>query len=377
MDDARNLVICIDGTKNEPADARTNVQRLFRLLDKEPARQVVYYQPGVGTLDPIGVLGTLSRAGLRLLDAMTAWMMQRHVRAAYRFLSDHYRPGDRIFLFGFSRGAYAVRVLAGMLSTVGLLHAGMEEMYPFAWKLYASYKPRRASTRAERERQARELRRFHRFQSTYGRQVNVHFVGVWDTVSSVGNPWRPKVFNRTSVNGRVSTIRHAMALDERRILFLQNLWGAAKRGQDVRQVWFPGVHADVGGGYRSGTDSELAKIPFAWMLREARQAGLRVDQRAVGTARLASAAAQVRRYALAPIHDELAAHRTWRLLERLPIPRRTRQGNQWGALSYQPHHGRRRDLLDGALVHYSVFERMLGDADYQPTNLPRQLVIVH
>ena len=372
MDNPRNLIICIDGTNNEPGVAKTNVQRLFRVLVKEPGRQLVYYQPGVGTLDPVGTMGALRRSGLRLLDAMNAWMMQRHVGAAYRYLCEHYMPGDRIFLFGFSRGAYAVRVLAGMLSTVGLLYPGMQEMYPFAWKLYASYDPRSTSAGGR----APYCQATRSFITSYGRTVKVHFAGLWDTVSSVGNPWRPKVFYRTQKNNGVSIVRHAVSLDERRTLFLQNLWGDASAEQDIRQVWFAGVHADVGGGYKTGVDSQLAEIPFAWMLREAEQAGLLVDAEAVRKVRLPRHPKQVRHRAKGPMHDELIAHPWWRLLEHVPIPRRTRRGDGWGPLSYRPHRGRARTLFDGALIHYSVFERMIADDAYQPVNLPGRVVIV-
>lgn len=147
-------------------------------------------------------------------------------------------------------------------------------------------------------------------------------------------------------------------------------------GKPQRQVWFAGVHADVGGGYKTGADSKLAEIPFAWMLREAEQAGLIIDAEAVRKSRMRLHPKQIRHRAAGPMHDELVAHRWWRLLELLPIPRRTRRGSVWGPLSYRPHRGRARTLRDGALIHYSVFERMLADEAYQPVNLPEHIVIV-
>lgn len=375
MSAARNIVVCLDGTNNSPADARTHVQRLYRLIEKSP-NQLTYYQPGVGTLEPIGVLGPVRRRLLMGLDSASGWMLQRHVCAAYKFLSDAYREGDRLYLFGFSRGAYSVRVLAGMLNTVGLLQPGMHEMVPFAWQAYASMPalPRRADTIPPRQQQALRdyFRRIRSFRKSYSRRVPVHFLGLWDTVSSVGLPWLPRVYSHTASNPSVATVRQAMALDERRGNFVQNLWTRTPPpGQDVREVWFAGGHGDVGGGYPTGgRELELARIPLAWMLREAEAAGLLSDPRAraeVGLPDLDDDAA-LRRFALAPRHDEIRRW-LWQLSERLPIPRWLQTADGRWQRRWQPHRERARTLREGALVHESVYLRRDSDPNYRPVNL--------
>lgn len=369
----RNIVVCLDGTNNSPAAARTNVQRLYRMIEKGP-QQVAYYQPGVGTLEPIGAMGSLRRRALMLQDSASGWMLQRHVCAAYEFLSDVYRDGDRVYIFGFSRGAYSARVLAAMLNTVGLLHAGMHEMVAFAWRTYTRLPPFGAwrSSPARRQRAMSDyFRRMHGFRKSYSRPVPVHFLGLWDTVSSVGPPWLPRVYSHTANNRGVATVRHAVALDERRGKFVQNLWSTTPhRHQDVRELWFAGSHGDVGGGYANGRHGELARIPLAWMLREAEAAGLRIEPVARKDAALPDLndVAQWRKHAQAPTHDELS-HWYWRLLEWLPIPFSSQDAKGEWTRRWRPHRSRPRTLRAGALVHESVYERMRLDGAYRPVNL--------
>ena len=224
--------------------------------------QLAYYQPGIGTFAPPGVWGKMKGWFVTRLDLAVAWLLEEHVSSAYRYLMRYYRPGDRIFIYGFSRGAYSARALAAMLHKVGLLTPGNEELVSFAWD---------------------QFRRLHNdgtavgFHATFARDVRVHFLGLWDTVSSVGWAWNPKTLPYTMHNPGVDTVRHAVSLDERRVAFQQNLWGEpAPAGQSVRQVWFAGVHCDVGGGYVE-KESGLSKIPLAWMVRESEKAGLRFD----------------------------------------------------------------------------------------------------
>lgn len=378
----RNIVVCLDGTNNSPADAHTHVQRLYRLIEKSSA-QLTYYQPGVGTLEPIGVLGPLRRRVLMGLDSGSGWMLQRHVSAAYEFLSDVYREGDRLYLFGFSRGAYSVRVLAGMLATVGLLHPGMREMVAFAWQAYDSLPafPSRADAASPRRQQALRdyFRRTRGFRKSYSRRVPVHFLGLWDTVSSVGLPWLPRVYSHTASNPIVATVRHAVALDEHRGNFVQNLWTPTPSPrQDVREVWFAGGHGDVGGGYPTGgRDVELARIPLAWMLREAEAAGLLTDAKAYAEAGLPDLSDDeaMQRFASAPRHDEIH-HWLWQLSERLPIPRWSQGADGRWERHWRPHRARARTLRPGALVHESVYQRLRLFSAYRPSNLRDDVVPV-
>ncbi len=347
---SRNLVVCLDGTDDQFDTTNSNVVKLYQMLQRNTADQLTYYQTGVGTIVPFFGLGRLGRRLLKWVDAAVAFLLRYHVRRAYRFLMQTYQPGDAIFLFGFSRGAYSARVLAGMLHKVGLLSAGNDELVPFAWRMF------------KRRRNAALARGF---RDTFSRTVAVHFLGVWDTVSSVGWIWDPKHYPHTAANPSVQTLRHAVSLDERRADFIQNLWKPLD-GQDAREVWFPGVHCDIGGGY-SETEAGLSKITLRWMVAEAQACGLLVDPE--------------RRDALLPTHDTAAAtapsplgtlHRSlrgwWWLAE--VLPRLTRDPRHDYHRRVTVHLGRHRDVPRDASIDASVHARMADDRSYRPPNLP-------
>ena len=132
----RKLILCFDGTNDKYSADNTNVVKLYAMLDRTHADQLTYYQPGIGTLLPQGIFGRLRKRLVTLVDSAIAALLQEHVTDGYRFLMRYFRPGDEIFIFGFSRGAYTARVVAGMLHKVGLLSAGNEELLPFAWDMY-------------------------------------------------------------------------------------------------------------------------------------------------------------------------------------------------------------------------------------------------
>jgi len=367
MDNAtpRRIVVCVDGTNNHPGAGYTNIQRLVRMLDAD-AGQLIYYQPGAGTIEPPLAL-PLSRRVMMFVDSVSAVMLQRHVCAAYRFLMAHYRPGDQLYFFGFSRGAYAVRVLAGMLGKVGLLREGFDEMVPFAWRTYLARGNRDAASE---------------FRNAYGHYVRgIRFLGLFDCVSAIGSPWRPRTFERTFRNRSVQTVRHALALDERRAMFVPNLWAdsdtpeddgeGANAATDVAQVCFAGVHADIGGGYPDA-EAGLSLIPLAWMKQEAEHAGLRFRPRVSarlldpGHQEASSAEAVGARHATARAHDELAAHWYWRLMEACPLPRwRRDEGERW-TRRWRPHLGKPRYLPPSATHHASVQARIDSVAGYRP-----------
>lgn len=373
----RRIVVCIDGTNNYPGAGLTNIQRLVRMLGDDE-EQLIYYQPGAGTIEPDSLTLPWSRKLLKFVDSVSALMLQRHVSSAYRFLMSHYQRGDELFFFGFSRGAYAVRVLAGMLSKVGLLRDGFDEMLPFAWSCYAT----RANNKAANE-----------FRNAYCHYIRrIRFLGLFDSVSAVGTPWRPRTFERTFRNLSVVAVRHALALDERRGMFVQNLWSDqaaaadldedAGSGSDLRQVWFPGVHADIGGGYAEA-EAGLSRIPLAWMKKEAEDAGL-VFRPLVSAATLdptrssakPDVASVVAHYAGAEIHDELRAHLHWRWMEWLPVPRWRRDDSGQWQRQWRPHRGAARVLPDAALVHESVRLRQSRLPHYQPAPTLRDPVYV-
>lgn len=358
---SRRLVICIDGTNNYPNGGYTNVQRMFRILKRDD-EQLTYYQPGAGTIEPGSMTTGFGRRAVMLLDMMSAVMLRQHVCAAYRYLMANYAFGDELYFFGFSRGAFAVRVLAGMLTKVGLLHPGFDELVPYAWNTYLN--PKNAEP-------ARDFRRH------YARYIDkIAFLGLFDTVSAVGLPWTPKTFPYTFHNPDVLKVRHAQALDEHRVMFVQNRWKQPDASDesattDVRQVWFAGVHSDVGGGYPEA-EAGLARIPFAWMAREAQLAGLEFRPRLrahmldpddrVRQPNVQSVAAECHD---AQPHDQLRSQPLWKLLELLPIPRRRydKDANQWGT-DWVINLGRPRKLPAGAVLHESVKLRMASG--YRP-----------
>lgn len=353
---SRRIVVCLDGTNNKYDATNTNVVKLYAMLDRAGNDQLCYYQPGIGTFAPPGTWGRVKRWLITRLDLAIAWLLEDHVTSAYRFLMRYYEEGDEILLFGFSRGAYGARVLAAMLYKVGLLGRGNEELVPFAWGMF------------KRERDFELCRGFRR---TFSRKVRVRFLGLWDTVSSVGWAWSPKHFQYTANNPIVDVVRHAVALDECRTYFVQNLWGSENPAeQDAQQAWFPGVHCDVGGGYEE-RDAGLSKLALAWMVREAVAHGLRLNEKAceaiipVQDSKLYAAPDP-----LAKKHESLSG--LWWIPELLP--KRIKDP----AMKFAPRWiwplGRPRTVPAGAAIHDAVRQRREGDSSYRPSNLPGELV---
>lgn len=359
----RNIVLCFDGTNDKYA-ARddTNVVKLYQMLDQDEATQLRYYQPGIGTMGPAGVWGKTKRWLIAKLDLAIAWLLEEHVCDGYRFLMRYYTPGDRIFIFGFSRGAYTARATAAMVHKVGLLSRGNDELVPFAWDTF------------RRERRKDFVDGFKR---TFSRTVEIHFVGVWDTVSSVGWMWSPTYLPYSANNPSVRFLRHAVALDERRAYFPQNMWtGSSTELGAVKQVWFAGVHCDVGGGYREPPGAGLSKVALAWMVREAEAEGLLID---VGMKELVIPAADSPDYAapnpLGLKHESLAG---WWWVPEI-IPKLYRDPSLNFRRRIMLHLGRCRFLPEEPIpsVHRSVVDRMNDDAcRYKPKNLPAKFTVV-
>ena len=271
----KRLVVCCDGTWNEPdqevhdnpADETepTNVLKVVRGLapvDGGQAPQVVYYDTGVGTQ---GLADKYAGGGL-------GSGLSENIQQAYRFIANNYREGDELFLFGFSRGAYTVRSLAGFIGVAGLLRKENLRLLPEAYALYRLPADKREGSMVrKRLEQAGEPSR---------RPVPIRFIGVWDTVGALGAPTpilgrltRKRVaFHDTQLGGNVEHACHALAIDERRRPFQPDLWtGAAAEGQAIEQVWFAGVHSNIGGGYR---DCGLSNIALEWLASRAASHGL-------------------------------------------------------------------------------------------------------
>jgi uncharacterized protein (DUF2235 family) len=283
----KRLVICFDGTWNAADSERseTNVARLARAVransGSDGVPQLCLYMRGVGTS---------GSAIERLVAGATGAGTEDIIRSGYMFLSQNYVPAhkddagkdvpaDEIFLFGFSRGAFAARSLSGLMGSVGLLKRQSLPHLPAAWRYYRDFKTRSP---------ADFLRRNARKGIETHAEVMIDFLGVWDTVGALGIPVGILGAISDEVHGFHDTspsriVRHgaqALAIDERRDEFVPTLWtGKAPPGSTIEQVWFAGSHSDVGGGY---ADRELADIPLLWMIDRAKAAGLQVDEKTPG-----------------------------------------------------------------------------------------------
>ena len=267
----KRLVICCDGTWNR-ADTKTvtNIEKIARTVQLEPARalgvqQMVLYLPGVGT------------AGYqtdKILGGAFGLGLFHHVLNAYRFLSINYQHGDEIYVFGFSRGAYTARSLAGMIGKVGLLEreAMIKGLLHEAGRRYR-HAPDQAWPEGWVEPEEFRARHCHP-------EVPIRFLGVFDTVGALGVPGalsRRHQFHDVRLGKAVQAARQALAIDEPRMKFEPCLWevvdppGPPDR---IKQVWFEGAHSDVGGGYE---EAGLADTALLWMVTEAQAHGLVFD----------------------------------------------------------------------------------------------------
>ena len=346
---AKNAHICekkAHAPQDKPLALCTNVSKLHHMLlprDAAGTRQLHYYHPGVGTgggLD--AVLGGIGGYGLA-----------RNILACYRFLVHNYEEGDQIFLFGFSRGAYTVRSLAGMIRNCGLLRAYHRHQIANAYELYRdrSDDTHPSSTRARM------------FRRRYAQNVEITCIGVWDTVGSLGIPEgvpghtfnpllrRQLEFHDVKLSSWVKHAFQALAIDEQRRSFQATLWeGQNIPGQQLEQVWFAGVHCDVGGGY---ADSCLSDIPLRWMAKHAMDCGLALDDQQLPAPVTAPAGT---------LHDSMTlAYRPFGAVRR-SIP-----------CAPSPHLPPSAPALKG-VIHRSAIER-LNDPQigYYPTNLVEYL----
>jgi uncharacterized protein (DUF2235 family) len=354
----KNIVICCDGTNNQLAGDRTHVARIAAACTGVP-EQIVYYDPGVGTMPEQWSRGKLAQMRDLVMGLGTGAGFEENLEEAYRFLMEHYREGDRIFLFGFSRGAYTARALAALIHSVGLLNAGLSNMVRYAvnyWK--KDIIPHDRTPENDEGRACEELRR------THGRTVDIHFVGVWDTVSSIGMFNHFKAYPHTRTNANVRCLRQAISIDEKRKCFRQNLASASTKYPDVKNVWFAGVHCDVGGGY-SKESSALAMVAFEWMLREAKGHGLLVNEERLAHEIADAAPAD----SCGPIHNSLAGG--WKLVEWLPVRKWNWETMRktWEWARNKPRNVLRNAADPTVFVHASVLDRVKR-CGYKPANLP-------
>ena len=257
----KNIVICCDGTRGKyGADEKnTNVVRMFERLNTDGEHQISYYDPGVGTYNPQrNRIKRWIRAGI---ESAFGEGVRRNIGEAYKYLMDHYEQGDRVFLFGYSRGAYTARALAGLLHKCGLLTRGSDNLIPYAMEVY------QAEDTAENRRIAASFKR------SLSRDCRPYFIGVWDTVASMGWLWQRRYFRNARLNEDVKYAYQALSVDEKRRHFRPSIWEEENlpEGQVIEQVWFSGCHCDIGG---QDADRRLADIPLEWMLGNAEAVGL-------------------------------------------------------------------------------------------------------
>lgn len=273
----KRIVLCFDGTWNQPADdaipedhqVETNVRRFFESVNMtgdDGVSQKTWYNAGVGTSFVNKLAGGAFGA---LLDA--------HILDGYRHLVEQYASGDEIYVLGFSRGAYAARSLVGMLRNCGLVKPGFGALK--IAMAYGIYRTRQDGVDSEVA---------VAFRKMFARKVTIKFLGVWDTVGSLGIPLRftrqinAKLyeFHDTKLSSIVENACHAIALDEHRIDYGVCLWNPdADVGQTLEQRWFCGAHSDAGGGYPS---RKLSDLPLRWMQDQAAGLGLSLEKVSLG-----------------------------------------------------------------------------------------------
>lgn len=275
----KKLICCCDGTWNRPGQkdagvtVRTNVQKIFEAIDKKDSTgvyQLKYYSAGVGSS------GSMLQ---RLIDGATGSGLDRNIISAYQFLVWNYEPGDQIYLFGFSRGAYTARSLAGLIRNCGILKNNDLQLIQDAYTLY---RDRTGESRPDSEKAKAFIA-----ENSY-KVERIRFIGVWDTVGSLGIPlssfrlWNKKryAFHDTTLSSIVDYAYHALAVDETRVNFVPTIWNQSEwvkdvnPGQVLEQQWFPGVHSNVGGGY---PDEKLSDLALAWMVEKAVATGLAMN----------------------------------------------------------------------------------------------------
>lgn len=356
----KRLVVFCDGTWNradqahEEAPCPSNVVKLaVRVAKRDGAiPQLTYYDQGVGS----GSGTTLDR----WTGGAFGHGLEDNLHDAYRFLVFNYERGDELYFFGFSRGAYTARSLAGMVRKCGILDAAKAHRYREAIALYMDgHNPDHAIPTRFRERCC----------VTRGERIPIRMIGVWDTVGARGIPirglrWltrRTYRFHDVKLSSTVERAYQALAIDERRAPFLATLWSPPKTpGQTIEQVWFPGVHSDIGGGYPQG-EWGLSDLTLEWMRDRAIDSGLRISD-AVD-------------HAFAPRGDALGTlHNSRTGLYRLSPPVQRVMGRA-AEPDAQPS-GRETALDPTQSLHASVRERWDADPTYRPPNLRRYFELI-
>ncbi|RKR03375.1 putative alpha/beta hydrolase family protein DUF2235 [Kushneria sinocarnis] len=320
---SKKIVLCCDGTGQKFQHNKANPLRLYYCL-RNDENQISFYDPGVGTFDPeespnydAGWLGNLWSNATSVIEGKGLGRgIVRNILDAYRFLMQNYVDGDEVYLFGFSRGAFTAQAVAGMLNKCGLLYQDNDNLIPYVTEIYLTRDNDDIATD---------------FKDTMCRTCKPKFIGVWDTVKSLGPHHQDDYFYGAAADN-CDVGRHALSIDEHRKDFYPSVWNTDLG--DLEQVWFAGVHADVGGGY---ADDGLANIALQWMIEQAEQHGVQF--------------------------------RPDRVAEFVPDPADTLHVSLKGFL-YEARGARVREVPAAANVHRSVNDRRNSVRNYDPDNLP-------
>ena len=413
----RTLVVLSDGTGNSSAKLfRTNVWRIYEALDLNCDDQIALYDNGVGTASfkPLAALGGAFGYGLKRNVLELYMFLCRNYRTADGYHCDPEKPSeddrtqhDRIFAFGFSRGAFTARVVAGLVANQGLICSAksdrdLSRLARWAYRAYRADRYRNSiGVRALRKirngvfRVKDWLLRDKAYDPSKNRKVDIDFLGVFDTVAAYGLPvdeltrgwdrwvW-PMLPRDNSLNERVKYARHALAIDDERQTFFPLLWDEDSDAEKeknrkfghppdrIKQVWFAGMHSNVGGGY---ADDALSLGPLCWMAGEAAEHGLRFQQhrlRAAEPDEKVPAEWRERAASCAPMGDSRHGLAAYYRYHPRPIAR---------LCGFKDHSTERNPeskvTIDRPKIHESVFERIRDARDsYAPFALPEQYVVV-
>lgn len=331
----RKLIICNDGTWNSPDDKDrgkvkpTNITKISRALapvDSTGNSQIVFYDEGIGT-----------GFGEKLIGGVTGFGISKNIMDSYRFLSHNYRPGDELYMFGFSRGAYTSRSLVGLIDRIGLVQKNDVFYLPNLYHMY-------------REGASREaVEEFAQSKSLLCHRPQIKLLGVFDTVGALGLPikslnsvigWFKSAksdFHDIDLSNIVDNAYHALAIDEYRKPFAPTLWGPPKNPQvNMEQRWFAGAHSNIGGGCNP---DDLANFALQWMVDKAKGCGLEFDD-----------------------------HYLSFFKGRINIPVRDSMSLKYRVLG---NHLRSIELADGSrqAIDESVFAKIKEDQTYRPKNV--------
>jgi uncharacterized protein (DUF2235 family) len=332
----RRLIVCCDGTWNSPDqeldeyDVRkpTNVVKLARSVvpvASDGTSQIVFYDTGIGTHSFVD----------KFVGGATGKGLSQNIIEAYRFLVNNFDGEDEIYLFGFSRGGFTARSLAGLIGQIGLLPKQQEYWLPEGYEMYRERDDRKA------------IARYRKLNKT--RSVTIRMVGVWDTVGALGIPFgiiealtrRRYQFHDVTLSACVQHAYQALAIDEHRSTFQPAIWESCLKNQVVEQQWFPGVHTNVGGGY---ADNGIANHALMWMVDRANALGLETNSEYLG-------------HFVPDSFGDLYDSKTgiYRFDKNLfrAVGRAGRSANE--------------------RLHQSAIERYKGDRSYRPKNVPKRM----